>query len=206
MKVIYMISMLLCALMLPVNDDSYFPIKKDAGAEGLTEYEAQWYSQSLERMKEPRLPESAKDVTAEVYRLLILPTWGNSIALRIQRKRNTYTLSARRLDGQAGYDPGRLLESRQVELSEADSKALESLVQAVNLFKMSTDNDTYGSDGDESVLEGVLNGKYHVVTRWCAISYRPEERGLTAFVALYRFLVDKSNLSEPPKNKGHRLI
>ncbi len=85
----------LCATASAVADDSYFPIKTKTGGEGVTEFEPKWYGQSLERMKEPRLP---------------------------------------------------------------------------------------------------------------APSYDPGKRKLTAFLALCKFLVDKSTLSERPKNKGHKLI
>ena len=206
MKAIYLVPILWCALTWAFIDGSYFPIKTKDGAEGLTEFEAQWYGKSLERMKEPRLPDFAKDVNAEVYRMMILPTWGNSIVVRIHRHGKLYSLSARRLDGQAGYDPGKLVESKDIDLSADDSSSLEALIQNLNFFQLPTNDDVLGSDGDEWILEGVSQGKYHLVHRWCAPSYNPEKRRLTAFLSLCRFLTDKSTLSERPKNKGHKLI
>src|SRR6266480_2292376 len=76
MNSILLVSALLCATASAVADDSYFPIKTKTGGEGVTEFESKWYGQSLERMKEPRLPEFAKDANAEVYRITILPTRG----------------------------------------------------------------------------------------------------------------------------------
>jgi hypothetical protein len=73
-------ALLLCVTASAVVDDSYFPIKTKADGEGVTEFESKWYGQSLQRMNEPRLPEVAKDVNADIYRITILPTWGNSIA------------------------------------------------------------------------------------------------------------------------------
>lgn len=172
----------------------------------MTAFEAQWYGKSLERMKEPRLPDFAKDANAEVYRIMILPTWGNSIVVRIHRHEELYSLSARRLDGQAGYDPGKLVEAKDINLSASDSKALETLIQNLDFFQLSTNDNVRGFDGDEWILEGVSQGKYHLAQRWCADSYDPKKRGLTAFLALCRFLIDKSTLSERPKNKGHKLI
>jgi len=90
MKTILLVSALWCALTLVLTDDSYFPIKTKDGGEGVTAFEAQWYGKSLERMKEPRLPELAKDVNAEAYRMTILPTWGNSIAVRVNRRGELY--------------------------------------------------------------------------------------------------------------------
>jgi hypothetical protein len=193
-------------MTLPFTDDSYFPIKTKAGDEGVTAFEAEWYGKSLERMKEPHLPDFAKDVNVDVYRMMILPTWGNSIVVRVQRHGKLYSLAARRLDGQAGYDPGKLAEAKDIELGADDSKTLAVLIQNLNFFQLSTEDGVMGHDGEEWIIEGVSQGKYHLAKRWCATSYGPEKRKLTAFLALCRFLLDKSTLSERPKNKGHKLI
>src|SRR6266480_2504144 len=206
MNSILLVSALLCATASAVADDSCFPIKTKTGGEGVTEFESKWYGQSLERMKEPRLPEFAKDANAEVYRITVLPTWGNSIAVRVQKHGELYSLSARRLDGQAGYNPGKLVESKDIALGADDSKTLAVLIQNLDFFQISTEDDVRGMDGDEWIIEGVSQGKYHVAVRWCAPSYDPGKRKLTAFLALCKFLVDKSTLSERPKNKGHKLI
>jgi hypothetical protein len=195
-----------CAMTLLFTDDSYFPIKTKAGEEGVTAFEAQWYGKSLERMKEPRLPDFAKDDNVDLYRIMILPTWGNPIAVRVQRHGELYSLSARRLDGQGGYDPGKLVEAKDIELGADDSRSLGVVIQNLDFFQMPTDDDVRGLDGDEWIIEGVSQGKYHVGVRWCADSYDPKKRKLTTFLALCRFLLDKSALSERPKNKGHRLI
>jgi len=209
-KAIILVSAIWCATasaFAAFADDSYFPIKTKSGGEGVTAFESKWYGKSLERMSEPRLRGLAKDVNASVYRIMILPTWGNPIAVRVQRHGELYSLSARRLDGHGGYDPGKLVESKNSELSTKDSKTLEQLIQNVSFFQLpTTDDDVFGYDGDESIIEGVSQGKYHVVVRWCADSYDPEKRKLTTFLALCRFLLDKSTLSERPKNKGHKLL
>ncbi|HKW88317.1 MAG TPA: hypothetical protein VJN21_06145 [Candidatus Acidoferrales bacterium] len=120
----------------------------------------------------------------------------------------TYSLFARRLGGEAGYDPGKLVEVKNIELGASDSKVLDTLIESLDFFQLPSEEEkrVIGSDGDEWILEGVSHGKYHVAPRWCASSYDVKKRGLEAFLALCRFLVDKSMLSERPKNKGHKLI
>ena len=201
-----MITTLCCAWTLALPQNSYFPIKTTAAAEGLRQSEAEWYGRSLERMNEPLLPDAAESAQTDIYRLTTLPTWGNSIAVRVQKQGEFYHLSARRLDGQAGYDPGNLVESKDIELDVEDSKTLSTLIQSLNFFQMPTEDSVRGIDGDEWIIEGVSHGKYHVITRWCAPSYGPDKRGLKPFLALCTFLIDKSTLSERPKNKGHKLI
>lgn len=206
MKAMLLVPALCCSLSWAFADEPYFPIKTKAEPEGVTSFEAQWYGKSLRQMNEPRLPELTKDLNAEVYRIMILPTWGNSIVVRVQKHGSLYSLSARRLSGQAGYDPGKLVESRDIELSADDSKAIEVLIQSLNFFQFSADDAVVGADGDEWIIEGVSQGKYHVAKRWCASEYDPKKRGLTIFLAFCRFLLDKANLSERPRNKGHKLI
>jgi len=197
---------ILCATASAFADDSYFPIKTKSGEEGVTPFEAQWFGKFLAQMKEPPLPEFTKDANAEVYRMMILPTWGNAILVRVQKHGAIYSLSARRLEGQAGFGVGKLVEAKDFELSAEDSKALEQLIRNLSFFQLATDDDVLGDDGDEWIFEGVSEGTYHVAKRWCASSYNPNKRGLMAFLNLCRFLVNKSTLSERPKNKGHKLI
>jgi hypothetical protein len=205
-KVIVLVLVLCCATALAIADDSYFPIKTKAGGDGVTAFESKWYGKSLERMNEPRLPEFVKDVKADIYRIMILPTWGNPIVVRVQRHGELYSLAARRLDGQGGYDPGKLVEAKDFELGADDSNSIATLIQNLDFFQLPAEDRVRGFDGDEWIIEGVSQGKYHVVVRWCADSYDPEKRKLTAFLALCKFLLDKSALSERPKNKGHKLI
>lgn len=206
LKSIILVSILLCVMGSALADESYFPTEKNGGADAVTPFEAKWYSEPLKRMKEPRLPDLAKDANAEIYRLMILPTWGNPVVVRIQRDGKSYRLWARRLDGQGGYDPGKLTEAKDIDLSAYDSNALDTLIQNLQFFQLSTTDKVRGFDGDEWILEGVSHGKYHLVQRWCAGDYDPSKRGLTAFLALSTFLLDKSALSDRPKNKGHKII
>jgi hypothetical protein len=205
-KAIILVSALWCATALAFVDDSYFPIKNKSGEEGVTAFEAKWFGKFLAQMKEPPLPEFTKEANAEVYRMMILPTWGNAILVRVQKHGAIYSLSARRLGGQAGFELGKLVEAKDFELSADDSKALEQLIQNLSFFQLATDDGVLGADGDEWILEGVSQSKYHVAKRWCASSYNPNKRGLKPFLDLCRFLVNKSTLSEKPKNKGHKLI
>ena len=206
LKSILRIFALLCVVTCASAGESYFPIKTKPGDPGLSAFEADWYGESLKRMNEPRLPEAAKDGNAVIYRLMILPTWGNPMVVRVQKHGKTYSLAARRLNGQGGYNPGKLVEQRDIQLSENDSAALEMLIGQLKFFTMPTDDGELGTDGDQWIIEGVSGGKYHVVDRWCASSEGTQKRGLMAFMGLCRFLIDRSTLSVRPTNKSEKLI
>jgi len=197
---------LTCALNWASTEGPYFPIKTKTGEQGISKFQAEWYGKPLERMKEPHLFGLASNTKEEAYRILILPTWGNAISVRAEKHGQVYSLSARRLNGQAGFELGTLVEAKDIELSAADSKTLDILLQNLKFFELPTDDDVRGFDGDEWILEGLSHGEYHVVQRWCASEYGPGKRKLTAFLALFKFMLDKSTISQRPTNKGHKLI
>ena len=205
-RAVISIALFLSTTTLMHADKAYFPIRKSNGDAGLTAFEVQWYSKSLARMKEPKLPEMAKDKKVIAYRLTIPPTWGNPIAIRIQREGDVYLISSRRLNGEGGYDPGKLVEQKNAKLANADASALEALLVALRFFEMPTEDGTVGCDGDEWILEGVSDGKHHVVQRWCPWSGSPKARGIEPFLGLCRFLIEKSGPSERPKNGGRELL
>ena len=188
------------------GEQSYFPVDNKGGENAITAFEAEWYSKSLVRMNEPRLPPLAEKDDLETYRLMVLPTWGNPIVVRIEKRGKIFSVFARRLDGQGGYDPGKLAEAKDIALSPEESQELENLLQSLNFFQLSTRDKVNGLDGDEWIMEGVSHGKYHITTRWCAAYYDPPKRGLVQFLKLCDFLFNKSQLSVRPQNKGHKLI
>jgi hypothetical protein len=198
----------------PDANPQYFPNGAFGDNPKYSEWAARWYASELRALEEPSLYEnespadskSTKDLNAEIYRITILPTWGNAVCIRVHRNGELFDLSARRLDGQAGYDPGKLVESKNVTLSTQDSKTLAMLIQNMNFFHMPAEDDVRGFDGDEWIIEGVSKGNYHVAERWCAEAYNPRKRNLTALLDLCKFLMNKSRLSERPSNKGHKLI
>lgn len=194
------------AFILIINNSPYFPVRgQSGGLEGVSPFAAGWYSQSLKRMKEPKLPEFARHSKRTSYRLLILPTWGNPISIRIEEGTNTYSLFSRRLDGDGGYHPGRLIEKADHTLSQTESAELLRLLGNLDFFNLPEDDGVHFCDGEMWILEGVLNGKYHVIER-SSPSPSDKERNLEAFFAFCSFLVDNSRLSVRPKNLDYELL
>ena len=194
----------LCLVIATVSE-SYSQSVSPAQNEDVANFEKQ-NGAAVQRFKEIRLSDVATDAQAEVYRLMIFPTWGNAISIRVQKHRGIYALSARRLDGEAGFEVGHLVEQKDFDLTPTDAAAFDDLILKVNLFGMPSSDRVRGMDGDEWVIEGVSQGRYHFVDRWCATSDNPKKRGLADFNVLCRFLVNKSMLSVRPTNKGRALI
>jgi hypothetical protein len=155
-------------------------------------------------MQEPVLHNAGKD-TPDTFRYLVLPTWGNPIAIRAVKKDNLYTLTSKRLDGAGGYDPGKLAEQTQVNLTKELSQALDALIARLAFDKMPTDTQFNGRDGDETILEGVTGGKYHLVVRW-TITLETDKRNLKPVIELCTFLLDHSGLKSRPGKVGEELL
>jgi hypothetical protein len=195
----------LCFVVITTLSESYSQTVSPTKNEDVTNFKKR-YSAFVDQFQELSLSEIGTDSQAEVYRMMIIPTWGNAISITAQKRDGIYALSARRLEGQAGFQVGNLVERRDFCLTQADSSVLDNLIQKVNLLGMPSSDGVMGTDGDQWVVEGVSHGKYHFVERWCATECNPKKRGLLNFDALCKFLVDKSKLSARPTNKGRALI
>jgi hypothetical protein len=147
------------------------------------------------RFKEsPVLP--LDDIEAEIYRITFIPTFHNPIRIRIEKRKDDCFLVAKQLNGQGGYDAGKLKEEKRRRISLKDWNQLVDLLNQANFWVMPFEDkrqepDEKGSikiclDGSEWTLEGVKTGKYHAVSRYC-----PE---LKSFEAIGLFLAKLSEL------------
>jgi len=116
-----------------------FSNQTKAGGDGVTASSPNGTASPLERMNEPRCPDSPKDVNADIYRIMILPTWGKSHRSQGPKAGELYSLSARRLDGQGGYDPGKLV-SKGLELGARRFKVACVLNSDLNFFQLSAED------------------------------------------------------------------
>ncbi len=104
---------------------------------------------------------------AIAYRLLWEPTFHHPVCVRIERWRDGIKLSAEVLDGKGGYDWGQVAIHQSIALSAEQFSELDRDMEQAAFWTMPTDErtDVLVEDGDTLVLEGVKNGKYHIVSR-----------------------------------------
>ena len=124
----------------------------------------------LSAMKEPSLARFAeKDHSATVYRFLWLPSFHNPISVRFVKSDDGAVLYAVRLNGKGGYEPGNIIRRKSVKLSLAHWKRIASHLEKAKFWTLPTDKPPpFGviiMDGDMLIVEGVNDGKYHVVRR-----------------------------------------
>ena len=161
---------------------------------------AEGFTTCLRKMNESELV--ASTTNSLNLRFIILPTWGNPVSIRIQQDVSGFRLTAKRLEGQAGYKVGNLVESKERILSQKETKELLDAFWKLKFFQMDENKpDENGFDGETWLLEGLQDGRLHKVKRWSA-NYDMKKRGLENFVDFCGLIVKLANLQEPPKNKG----
>lgn len=122
----------------------------------------------LKAMKEPSLWKlSQKDCKANVYRFLWL-AWGeHPICIRLTRTGGAFVLHIAGHDGPPGIKAGRLTLNRDVKLSDQQGERLVGLLGRTAFWTSPVEvKESRGiADGDRIVIEGVKDGRYHVISR-----------------------------------------
>lgn len=152
------------------TQSQYFPKGTFAEQGDAEAFVVTWYSHALKSLEEPSLWElSRNDKHAVVYRFLWLRSFHHSVAIRINiASDGTAEVVTKVSSGAGGYDPGRLIENQTKKLSALRVKNLLEQVKSANFWKLPTEdnNAPRGDDGAEWILEGIQQGRYHVVERW----------------------------------------
>ena len=129
---------------------------------------ADWYGNHLAAMEEPSLLELAHNPEAHVYRFLWLRTFHQPIAVRLMVEAGEKgMLVSKRLDGAGGYEPGNLVVNETRPISAKQVENWLSRLDDMRYWTMPTvEEGSVGVDGAQWIIEGVRNGKYHLVDRW----------------------------------------
>jgi hypothetical protein len=181
-------TMLTFALMVScsLGQTTYFPAKTLEPPNLYPEILREWYSRSLVALKEPSLFELAQNQTTHSYRFLWLRTFNNPVAIRLNVNADgTGTLIEKVTSGEAGFRPGSLTVSFAKPLTQKQTNDFVKKIEILNFWSIPTiDPAIGGTDGSEWIIEGVHDGKYHVVNRWTPSSGPIRELGLAMAVNL----------------------
>jgi len=141
------------------------------------------------------------DRAAEIYRLTIIPAFYNPIKIRLEKHDANYILVAKRLSGQGDFDAGTLKAEKRRRLKPAEWEHLTQMLRDVSFWELpylekkpepkpNDKAETICLHGSEWVLEGVKNGNFHAVNRYCE-----ETEGLHA-IALYLVKLSRLGLRD----------
>lgn len=119
---------------------------------------------------EPSLYLASRSPSSKVnrtYRLVWLRTFHAPITVRVEVfSDGTARLIAKRLSGQGGYEPGRIVDRVERVLSAEEFAKLERLVSETRPFDLPPMDCNWGSDGATWTLEANDAGAYKYVNRW----------------------------------------
>lgn len=149
-----------------VRAQAYFPPNAFGKTAGANKLVANWYTHQLKALQERPLFPAVEH--REMYRFLWLRTFDHPIAVRLDvHEDGTGTLVTKMASGAGGYAPGKLTEDRTSVLTREQVSTFVGKTIAVHFWKLpSYDLNRSGEDGSEWVIEGVKDGKYHIVDRW----------------------------------------
>jgi hypothetical protein len=135
------------------------------------EFIDRWYSKHLSALREPSLWETSQsDLTAEAYRFLYLRSFHHPISVRlVVAQDKTATLVSKETNGKGGYEPGRLIRNRTIHMSQTQTEAFLTALNELSFWSLppllETEGNFIQTDGAQWILEGVKQGRYHLVDR-----------------------------------------
>jgi hypothetical protein len=136
----------------------------------LSDFEDNWFSKQLSAAEEPSLFEqSLKPLTniAASYRFTAIPSFAATVVVRIdQRRDGAMVLTAKRLTGRGGYDPGHIGFTATRKLTAKESADIRQMFAARDFAAFRTNPCDLGADGDQWLVETRIGDKYRLVKQW----------------------------------------
>jgi hypothetical protein len=117
------------------------------------------------------------------------------VAVRLDIKVDgTGKLTVKTASGAGGYQPGKLTENTSRSLTREETSKFLEQVKDVGFWALPSDEKTLGFDGAQWIIEGVKDGKYHVVDRWSPKKGPIHELGTTLALSLAHLKIPKDEL------------
>jgi hypothetical protein len=158
-----MILLLLAATVLAQAPAPALPVLDTVtGLAPVDAFRETWYSKHLRAMGESQLTEDS----AESYRFLFLRTFHDPVAVRISCAERNCDLTAVRLDGSGGYEPGSVAERKSTKLSEQETSRIRALIGTARFWEKPPADTRIGLDGAQWILEGRRQKTYHLWDVW----------------------------------------
>ena len=143
-----------------------FAVRPFDSSQQLDDFRIAWYSKHLAAMDEPSLWRTPPNT--EIYRVLWLRTFDAPMVFRLIIKPDRSSkLVTKRTNGQGGYEPGRVVINKATQIDKEETQILLATLVRIKFWGAQTNETGLGGfDGARWIIEGVKNGKYHVVDRW----------------------------------------
>jgi hypothetical protein len=146
-------------------------------------------------MGEPVLTAQDRSADYRALRVVYLPSFGRPVAIRYEGE--GAAMQRRAIGLEHGGAGARKFIDRRDTVSVAEFAKVLNLYETAGLFTLPPTDDTRGFDGSWLVVEAVIHGRRHVVTRWSPdIDSKP--RRLEALVAACTRTLEQAGLRQLP--------
>jgi hypothetical protein len=89
------------------------------------------------------------------------------VAIRIDVNADgTSQLISKMTSGAGGYEPGQLVLNSKTLLTKVQTDSFLGKIKEHQFWQLAAKREPGGLDGAQWILEGVKEGKYHIVDRW----------------------------------------
>jgi hypothetical protein len=122
-----------------------------------------FYTKYLSAMKEPALQPKENETDGWTLRFTWLRSFHEPIAVRVWKEGDAIQMRAVRLDGEGGYDPGKIDKVITRKLTADEWKKLEPLTKSKELWKPLTNEEKAlmaGTDGAQWIFERHTGNTY----------------------------------------------
>lgn len=143
----------------------YFPKNIFDKRDRLDDFVNDWYETHLKAMDEKPLITN-DNAGSEIYRFLWLRSFHHPVSIRVEINVNGPMLHFKELGGAGGYEPGKPIKNISKKITQTEWCGFINKLKIARYWTMFPMHKTQGLDGAEWVLEGVKDGRYHLVSRW----------------------------------------
>ncbi|KFE97974.1 hypothetical protein IX39_16330 [Chryseobacterium formosense] len=152
--------------------------------DSLSLFRNKWYSKHLNSLKEISLFDK-KDENLKIVRYTNLGTWSNPFVYKMENQTGQIILTYKQTDGLGGYQTGKIIKEHTKKVNLEKWNNFISKANDINFWNMDTHDPNIVLDGEEWILEILIDGKYHLVTR-----NNPENNDDSEFAELCNLLIN----------------
>jgi len=132
--------------------------------DSLSEFTNQWYSKHLNSLGEPILY-TKKNKKKKVIRFTHLGTWSNPYSYRLEKDDEVVKITYNKTRGLGGYKAGRRIKHKTKKVDLEKWEQIMEKVDKIDFWNIETHDPNMIFDGEEWILEILIDDRYHFVSR-----------------------------------------
>jgi len=195
----------------------YFPLQISDVKEGVDDkmgdHQNRWYSRHLASMNEPVLFDKTNE-NLKVFRYTNLGSDNNPYTIRIELIDSIVILNYKLTDGKGGYGTGKIIKEFQKQLPIAEWNRILAKVESTHFWNIHSFRrfiedgvEIMNLDGAEWIFEGLIEDKYHFVTRNTPESTDDKDyASLCNLLYEYFLVIDKEATREATRKNDPHLV